>query len=355
MGPGSIRKPSFPFVNTPQKILIRATNWIGDAVMTTPAMRVVRSAFPRAEVTLVANPVVAELFSPHPCCDRVILLDRKRAHAGALGLFRFCAALRRERFDLAILFQNAIEAAIVAVLGGIPNRVGYSTDGRGALLTQRVPVGDAERRLHHTDYYLRMLERSGIRGEHSGALTLVCTEAERVRARETLHGCIEPWVAINPGAAYGSAKRWFPERFAAVADTLAREDGMAILLTGGPGEVDLGREIEAAMRARPLNLIGKTSVRQMMALISQCAMMITNDSGPMHVAAAFERPTVALFGATNHKTTSPLSASCRIVRKPVQCAPCLKRQCPTDHRCMDAITVEDVLDAVRSLPSPPAN
>lgn len=338
-----MKELDFPKID---RILIRAVNWIGDAVMTTPAMGRVRAAFPRAEITVVANPLVAELFRHHPYCDRVLVYDRKGAHQGWRGLLSFAGELRRQRFDLAILLQNAIEAALLTKLAGVPARLGYRTDGRALLLTHGIPVGAAERRLHHTDYYLQMLERAGIRGG-DGRLCLACTAEETAWAGEVLGA--DRWVAVNPGAAYGSAKRWIPERFAEVADSLAREFGVKILLTGGPGETEIGRDIEAAMATTPLNLIGRTSVRQVMALLGRASLMVTNDSGPMHVAAAFSVPIVAVFGSTDHTTTSPLSDSCRIVRQPVDCAPCLLRQCPTDHRCMEAITAGEVLREARSL------
>lgn len=329
-----------------KRILLRSTNWIGDAVMTTPAMGALRRSFPAAEIVVVANPLVAELFRNHPDCDRVLVFDKKGEHRGLMGLLRFCGAMRRERFDLAILLQNAVEAAIMAFLAGIPRRVGYGTDGRALLLTHSVPVGAAERRLHHTRYYLQMLEALGIRGG-DGALRLACTDAELAWARDLLGGGLP--VVINPGAAYGSAKRWYPERFAEVGNRLAAEFGARIVLTGGPGETEIGRDIAAAMDVEPLNLIGKTSVREMMAVLSLSRLVVTNDSGPMHVAAAFGVPIVAVFGPTDHTTTSPLAENCRIIRKEIDCAPCLLRQCPTDHRCMAAIGVEDVLAGVRDL------
>jgi heptosyltransferase-2 len=329
-----------------RRILLRSTNWIGDAVMTTPAMAAIRAAFPEAEIVVAANPAVAELFRRHPFCDRVLLFDKKGVHRGLSGLLRFAAELRRERFDLAILLQNAIEAALLALLAGIPRRAGYRTDGRGLLLTDGVPLGEAERCLHHTEYYLRMLRALGIEGE-DGRLRLECTGEEIAWARQALGP--GRYLAVNPGAAYGSAKRWFPERFAAVADTLAREYDLQVLLTGGPGEAEIGRDIAVAMRAPVLNLIGRTSVRQLMALLSLCRLVVTNDSGPMHVAAAFGVPIVAVFGPTDHTTTSPLGSAVRIVRRQTDCAPCLLRQCPTDHRCMEAVTVDDVLSAARDL------
>jgi heptosyltransferase II len=329
-----------------RKILIRSTNWIGDAVMTTPAMGAVRAAFPTAEIVVAANPPVAELLYGHPACDRLLVYDRKGRHKGLPGLWRFSREIWKERFDLAILFQNAFEAAVLTLAAGIHRRAGYRTDGRGILLTHGVPVGRAVRRLHHTDYYLNMLGRLGIRGG-DGRLHLNCTAGEKAWAESILGGA--PWAAVNPGATYGSAKRWYPERFAEAADRIAETYGFSIVLVGGPGETAIGHDIEEAMPLRPLNLIGKTSIRQMMAILSAVRLMVTNDSGPMHVAAAFGTPIVALFGPTDHTTTSPLMPSFRIVRKPAECAPCLKRRCPTDHRCMDALSAADVLEAVDEL------
>lgn len=330
-----------------KKILVRSTNWVGDAVMTTPAMAALRAAYPAAEIVVVANPLVSELFTHHPYCDRVIVYDKKGPHKGFKGLWRFANVLRQEHFDLAVLFQNAIEAALMAFLAGIPRRAGFRTDARRLLLTHGVPVSKVERRLHHTRYYLQMLERLGICGG-DGNLRLECTPDELAWAKQQLPGDGN-WVAINPGAAYGSAKRWFPERFAETADRLAEEYGVNIVFTGGPGEQEIGRDIAAAMKVEPLNLIGRTSVRQLMAVLASVRLLVSNDSGPMHVGAAFGVPIVAVFGPTDHTTTSPKADICRIVRKETDCAPCLLRQCPTDHRCMKAITADDVLVAARDL------
>jgi heptosyltransferase-2 len=330
-----------------RKIFIRSTNWIGDAVMTTPALGAIRETFPQAELVMAANPIIAELFSPHPFIDRVLVFDKKNSHQGVVGFLKFCHEVRKERFDMAILLQNAIEAGIIAFFAQIPVRAGYRTDGRRLLLTHSVPVGEHERRIHHTDYYAHMLAELGIRGQ-SRKLVLGCTSSETAWARDLLPEG-KNWIAVNPGAAFGSAKRWLPERFAAVADAIVREYDANILLTGSSGEVGIGKEIEEILQARPLNLIGQTSVRQLMAVLSLCRLVITNDSGPMHVAAALGIPLVALFGSTDHTTTSPLTPNFRIVRKDIACAPCLKRTCPKDHACMEAITVEDVLNAVREL------
>ncbi|MDT8440431.1 MAG: lipopolysaccharide heptosyltransferase II [Desulfuromonadales bacterium] len=329
-----------------RRMLVRMPNWIGDAVMATPALHDLRSTCPAAEIVVVANPLVAELFREHPDCDRVLVYDRQGAHRGLGGLWRFSCQLRRERFDLAVLLQNAFEAALVALLAGIPRRAGYRTDGRGLLLTDGVPAVDKKHGLHHVDYYRHCLAQLGITGG-SDTLRLAVTAAEQQWAAETLGP--GRWLAINPGASYGAAKRWLPERFAAVADGLAARYAASIVLTGGPGEREIGRDIEKAMQVPVRNLIGQTSVREMMALLARCELMITNDSGPMHVAAALGTPLVAVFGPTDHTTTSPAAERCRIVRQPVDCAPCMLRECPVDHRCMTGITADQVLAAAAEL------
>jgi heptosyltransferase II len=329
-----------------QKILIRCPNWIGDAVMTTPAMGAVRSSFPGAEIVVAANPNVAELLRHHPYVDGVLIFDKNGPHRGIGGFLRFCLLIKEQKCDLAILFQNAIEAALMSFLARIPRRAGYRTDHRGYLLTHPVAVGERERRFHHTEYYLHMLAALGICGG-DGRLRLQCTDQEKVWARATLGN--GSWVAINPGATFGSAKRWLPERFARVADALANRHGVHTVIVGGPAEVAMGQAVAKAMHTAPLNLAGKTSLRQLMAILDRCRLLVSNDSGPMHVAAALGTAVAAIFGPTDHTTTSPLTPSSRLVRRAVDCSPCLLRDCPSDHRCMSEITVEDVLEAAEDL------
>lgn len=329
-----------------KKILVRGTNWIGDAVMTTPALNALRANYPEAEIVMLANPLVAELFQFHPSIDRVVIYDRKGFHRGAAGFIRIIKEIRSHHFDAAFLLQNAIEAALLAAFAGIPRRAGYTTDGRRLLLNYPVTITKQDRLRHHTDYYCQLLARLGI-ADGDGQLCLACTDEEQQWAAALLDS--DNVIAVNPGAAYGSAKRWLPERFAEVADTLANRYGAKIVLTGGPGEKEIGCDIAAAMDAEVINMVGKTSVRQMMALLANSRLLISNDSGPMHVAAAFSVPIVAVFGSTDHTTTCPASQNVKIVRKQTDCAPCLLRQCPTDHRCMTAISADDVLAAAFEL------
>lgn len=334
------------------KILVRAVNWIGDAVMTTPALMAVRETYPRAEITLLANPLVGQLLQGHPALDRVMFFDRKLKHRGLLGRLRLGRQLAAERFDLAVILPNSFDSALIPWLARIPQRWGKASDGRSLLLTQRFHdhLPAAER--HEVQYYRELLGAFGISAEQS-APTLAVTDQEEQEALTLLaeHGISaeEMILGINAGASFGSAKRWYPERFADVAQRLATSWGARVVLFGGPDEQEIVAVIEREMAGNCLNLAGKTTVRQLMALIKRCNFFVTNDSGPMHIAAAFGVPLVAIFGPTDHRGTAPCSDKAVIVRQMIECAPCKLRVCPTDHRCMTAVTVEDVVQAARSL------
>jgi len=334
------------------KILIRAVNWIGDAVMTTPALAAVREKFPDAEIVLLANPLVAQLFLPHPAIDRVITFDRNGRHRGVRGRVLLAGEIRRERFDCALILPNSFDSALIPWLAGIPRRLGKKSDGRALLLTDRfVPAAEMTRG-HEVEYYLHLLRSFGITGRAREPF-LATTAAEQAQAAGMLAesgiGADDILLGINPGASFGSAKRWYPERFAEVARRLASEWRAKVVIFGGPAETDIAGEIAAALNGACLNLAGTTSVRQLMALLQRCSCLITNDSGPMHIAAAFDVPLVAIFGSTDHSGTAPRSDKAVIVRHDLECAPCKLRECPTDHRCMNAVTVEDVVAAAKKL------
>jgi heptosyltransferase-2 len=347
-----------------RSILVRATNWLGDAVMTTPALGALRVGFPAARITLLATPLVAELFSPHEWLDEVLVFERSGRHRGARGRLRLAAELRRRRFDLAVLFPNSFDAALVAWLARIPQRLGYATDGRRLLLTHPVPVSCQEPDVHQSGNYLALLAQAGIAaGPCPQRLTVIQAESAGIASRLQAAGigptdCV---IGINPGATYGSAKRWYPERFAAVADELAARWGAHVVLTGGPDEAAIAADIARQLSRPCLNLAGQTRVRELMALIKRCDFFITNDSGPMHIAAALEVPLVAVFGPTDHATTYPLGSRTVLVRGEADCAPCLLRECPTDHCCMTSVTpamviaaaqrLKDQLDVRSSMPS----
>jgi len=328
-----------------RRILVRATNWIGDAVLTTPALAALRARFPQARIALLAKPAVAELLQCHPAIDDIVPYCDPGPHTGLGGRLSLALQLNRGRYDLAVLLQNAFEAAAITALAGIPNRYGYATDGRSFLLTHRVPLTPKVRRTHQVEYYLELLKPLGVSGEPS-APTLRTTLGEDAAAVEHLRAFgVKPEqivIGLNPGSVYGSAKRWLPERFAQVADRLAAEHGACVLIFGGNGEEELGHAISSMMTAPTIVFSGRTTVRQLMALIKRCRLFITNDTGPMHVAAAFNVPLVAIFGPTNPSTTSPYGSSHELVRHSVECSPCLLRDCPIDHRCMQGIGVDAV-------------
>ena len=332
-------------------ILIRSVNWIGDAVMTTPAIGAVRERFPHAEITLLANPLVSQLFSPHEWVDRVITFDRKGSHKGIGGRLKLAAELRKQRFDAVIILPNSFDSALVPWLAGIPVRLGKRSDGRGLLLTGRYSP-DESAIGHEVDYYLDLVRHFGFTGQATTPhLDTTAAEDRIATALLANHGIGEQTfvLGINPGATFGSAKRWYPERFAEVARRLAAEWQARIVIFGGSGETAIAASIEEHLFGDCLNLAGKTTVRDLMALIKRCNFFITNDSGPMHIAAAFGVPLVAIFGPTDHTGTAPYTDRAMVVRKDVECAPCKLRECPTDHRCMTAVTADDVVTAAIQL------
>ena len=334
-------------------LLVRATNWLGDAVMTTPALAAVREGFPDARIVLLAQPLVGELFRHHPDVDEVMVYERPGRHEGVLGRLRLAGEVRCRRFDGALLLQNAFDAALIAFLGRIPERAGYPTDGRRILLTLPVPLTPAILERHEVEYYLCLLDGLGIPRPVPAVLKLTVAEEEREAMATRLASLgIEPGapiVTINPGATYGSAKRWYPDRFAAVAEALSVEWSARVVVVGSTAEAPLAGEIEAATRNPLVNLAGKTTVRELMALLSLSSFLVTNDSGPMHIGAALGVPLVAIFGPTDWRRTSPWSSLAKVVRVEIDCSPCRRRVCDRGHECMLGVTPEMVVDAARQL------
>jgi heptosyltransferase-2 len=338
--------------DTIRKVLIRSVNWIGDAVMTTPAISVIREHFPHAEITILANAMVSQLFLHHPGIDAIITFDRQGKHHGVAGRLRLAAELRKHNFDLAIILPNSFDSALVPWLARIPERIGKCSDGRTLLLNGRFEAAKETAPCHEVEYYLNLMQHFGITGSRTPLHLSVSPEEEQRAAELLSRQGIQPGdfvIGINPGASYGSAKRWYPERFAQVARRLAAEWSAKVVIFGGPGETAIASDIEKSLDGTALNVAGKTSVRELMAQIKRCNFFVTNDSGPMHIAAAFAVPLVAIFGSTDHTGTSPYNSSSVVVRNDVDCAPCKLRECPTDHRCMTSVTEEAVVDAALKL------
>jgi len=336
-----------------QKILVRSPNWVGDTVLITPALRALKEMFPHAQISVLANPWVQALLANHPAIDRMVTIDKGKGAARSIKeLARLVSHLRTIRFDLAVLFQNAFEAAFLASMGGVRYRIGYNTDGRKFLLSHAVFRDERILQLHQVHYYLGLIEAMGWQGEH-GKPSLFVNERDVESASQMLlsYGITndQPVVGFNPGATYGSAKRWPEERFATIGDWAADRWNAKVMLFGSAAERGIGVKISQLMHHNPVNLCGLTTLGLAMALIKQCNFFLTNDSGLMHIAAAFQVPLVAIFGPTNPVTTGPMSEKAIIVRHDFDCSPCLKETCPSDHRCMLSIEPDEVWEEMEHL------
>ena len=328
-------------------VLIVAPNWLGDAVLALPAIAGIRKLFPASRITVLGLPHICELFKESPYAD-----DRKIYSS---TLLTTVSDIRKERFDLAVLLPNSFRTALIVHLARIPLRCGYNRDGRGIMLNLPVRMTKEIRNLDQVEYYRNIVSSVGVRetglsSEQKRKEWLHLSKDELQHANETLQKFnISPGsliIGINPGAAYGSAKRWYPERFARVCSVLVNKHKANIIIFGSQQESGIASEIENLSNAPVINMAGRTTIRELMALIKQCAVFITNDSGPMHMAAALNIPVVAIFGSTDPERTGPMGDGNIVISKGADCSPCFKRKCPTDLRCMDLITVDDVIAGV---------
>jgi heptosyltransferase-2 len=334
-------------------ILVRATNWVGDAVMSLPALRALRERFPEARITVVAKPWVAGLYARESWAAEIIPYNETTL----AGKWRFARGLRGRGFDMALLLQNAFEAAAMARVAGVPERIGYNRDGRRWLLTRAVrPPAKGEIPRHERFYYLELLRRAGLMDAlpEGEAIRLEGAEAARAAGNTMLEarGLAQPVIGLSPGAAYGSAKRWPAERFAQAALMVARIDGGSAAVFGSGAERELCAEVADRIAREGVecrNLAGETTLAEFIDMAAACRVFLTNDSGSMHIASALGVPTVAVFGATDAEATGPTGPLARVVREPVECSPCLLRSCPIDHRCMTRVSPDRVAEAALEL------
>jgi heptosyltransferase-2 len=329
-----------PAGTAPARIVIRAPNWLGDAVMALPAMAAVRGGYPHATLAVAAVASVAPLFLEQTNVgqDEILTIDPRTEPA----------QLRAGRFEAAVLFPNSFRTAWVARQAGISERWGYAAGFRGWILSRR--VARPRERLHQSSYY-QQLARGLDLPAVDAAPGVVARPETLARAAALLrdHGADDgrPLVGMAPGAAYGHAKRWPPPRVAEVIAGLTREHGATCVLVGSAGDRDAGREIESALPAgtRAIDLIGRTDLRVLLGVLSRCAAFVSNDSGAMHLAAAAGVPVTAIFGPTDERVTAPIGDHDVLVHQ-VFCRPCMLRDCPIDHRCMKGITVDRVSASV---------
>jgi heptosyltransferase II len=322
------------------KVLVRAPNWLGDAVMSLPALRAIRQIFPQAHLAVAARPGIADLYVRESGIDEVLRLEGGRRV--------FARRLRAKGFECAILLPNSFDSALLAWMARVPERIGYRRDGRGVLLTRAIrPPAPGDIPRHERFYYLELLRRAGLM-EHFPLvepIRLEGREAAREAGARRLRalGLSGPVIGISPGAAYGGAKRWLPERFVETAKLLS----FPAVVFGSAAERALCEQVAQGLGAR--NLAGETRLAEFLELAAACRLFLTNDSGAMHVASALGVPTVAIFGATDDTTTGPAGPRARVVREHTECSPCLRRECPIDHRCMTRVSAETVAAAARQL------
>ena len=335
------------------KIIVRGTNWIGDSVMSIPALRALRQVFPDAEITLHTRSWAEEIFRDAEFIDHLITYDRPQSSFTEVR--SQAKVLRQNKFDIAVVFPSSFASALTARLARIPQRIGYSKESRRLLLTDAIDIPAWKSERPEAFYYLKLVEEleSRIPGTSTTSsiepsISLTISDERRDAAREFLRvkgiDFAKPLVAFGPGSTNSIAKRWPADQYAELADRLAETDAN-IILVGGPDDRDAGESIISKMNSRVLNLIGETSLGEASAILSVCDLMISNDMGLAHLAPAVGTRTIVLFGPTNPVTTRPLSELAKVIRVDVECSPCMLRDCPIDHRCMTRITVDQVFES----------
>ncbi len=352
-----------------KKILVRCTNWLGDAVMTTPFFSFLRKAFPASRIEIKALPYIAPVFENNPNIDAITILKRQGGVSGFLGSLGALVSRRGDLYDLGISLPNSFGAAVDLKKAGCREILGYNRDMRGILLDHPVPFNKEMYNVHEIFYYLNIL-RSFLRNDGKDIVGDACdkatkgaepryeiylSRAEREAAMKKLNeigidisGNLI--VGLNPGAFFGSAKRWPVERYAKVVARLSAEyKNVRFVVFGSAKEEAFGREICASAPDSAFNFCGKTSIRELISHISMCRLFLTNDSGAMHIAAAFDIGVVAIFGSTDHASTYPVCSDGLIIRRDIDCAPCKKRECPLGHhKCMNLISVDEVYKVMKN-------
>ncbi len=341
---------------SPDRIVVVSPNWLGDAVMALPAIADVRRHYPSAHLAIAARGSVAPVFTMVEGVDEVVTLPGRGGWRAVTSWQQDVSVLAAGRFDAALLFPNAFAAALVAAKSGIAERWGYATDWRGRFLTRAVPKPPMP--LHQGAYYQALTTALGMPPGPLHARVRPDTDRARQLLRDIGLDLDEPFAVFAPGAAYGRAKQWLPERFAELAHMLIVKRGWSVLMVGANADRAVCREIALRLPAagtrlnRLIDFAGKSDLATLAGILAVARAVISNDSGAMHLAGAVGTHVVAPFGATNETRTSPLAAgpdtpAPTILTHPVFCRPCMLRECPIDHRCMRGITAEK---AFASLP-----
>jgi heptosyltransferase-2 len=339
----------------PARILVKEVNWLGDIVMSLPALRAVRKAFPQAHLSVLIKRELASFFDGARWIDEIIPYGlRKGFFHGLSDRRKIVSDLRARRFDLAVLFPNSFDSALWPAMARIPQRAGFARDARGVLLTRRARATPEILEVHQVHYYLNMLGQTlSISGSPDDYAPDVDNSA-RQRMQEFLSRRRQrpsgPLIGLAVAAAYGPAKEWPAAHYARMIDLLTEKRGAECVLVGAPSERRKSDEVAALAKSGAIVAAGETSVSEAMALLSLCTGFAGNDSGSMHVAGALGKPTVGIYGSTRFDRTGPLGARTKIIYKKIECSPCLKRTCRFGHyQCLWNITPEEVLQAFDEL------
>jgi len=328
-------------------LLVRLPNWVGDAVLAAPVLSNLRAALPGWRIHLLATPWTAPLFAADPRVDGLTVYQPRGAHRGLAGRRRLGRELAG-RFQAGLLLPNSFDSALIFYLAGLKRRIGYSRDLRRPLLTDAAPLSRNLRSLHQVEYYLALLTYLGLPAPERVPRLFLDPEPEG-RTDDLLSRLGlepgEPFLALAPGAAFGPAKRWPAERFAAAAEVLTSRLAGRALILGSTSDGPLGQRITSLAGRACLDLTGRTSLGEAAVLLQRASLLLTNDSGLMHLAAALGRPLVALFGPTDPARTGPRGPCQRLLVAQADCAPCLKPDCPKERPCLEEITVEEVVRA----------
>lgn len=324
-------------------ILVRGVNRIGDTIFSLPSIKALKQGFPGSRITILTKPAPAGLFENNPSIDDVLLFDSMGRHKGVLGRIRLIRELRKRSFDLAVLFHNCFDAALIPFLAGISERIGYIREARGLLLTKKLPFPKTP--IHQIDHYLKLVSLMGISTEEKTP-ELFITPEEKNRAGDLFdrNHVRRPLVGFIPGS-IALTRRWYPERFAELGDRLVETTGGSILILGGPADRDISETIINHTKVTPLDMTGRIDLRQLMALLSHCDLVVSNDTGPMHIAWSLGKHVITFLGAADIREIKPHSSRVTIIRKDLDCSPCIKEVCPNGTiRCLDLISVEEVFN-----------
>ncbi len=327
------------------KIAIRVPNWIGDSILSFPTIQSISQNFPQSEIWIIAKEWVKDLFLTLENIKGILTLPHKTDFKNSRIASR---KIKEHEFDLGFLLTNSFSSALLFFLAKIPERWGYATDGRAILLTRAVSPKNLEKTHHQLHYYLNLLSALGLH-PITPSLHFPLPQEQKMRAEEALISMgadlSKPLIVLNPGAAYGSSKRWPAERFAEVAKMFEKCFSAEILIIGSEQEKELSSFISSLLPKKPLNFAGQTDLLLLAGLISHASLFVTNDSGSMHLANSLKIPVVAIFGPTNPEVTGPFQKPAKVIRHEVACSPCSYRECPFEHQCMKLISVEEVFAA----------